>query len=213
MTREEAAKNYRIISSPSWQIQSMHRGKWVTIAYCGSEETAKASLYKKITRAIEWSKLTQEQRMAATAGDFESELSPPPGVAKPVLTQPQYDMLLAMAYVAAFLESYGRRVGMSVLETGLVLMVNDALRTAYVQKKLPPGRVRGRRHATLLDWMPLAVDQLLATQGIRIDPQSPEGLPFYLPGPSPFDLTGLPSLRAKAAEALLVMKQIGDEHS
>jgi hypothetical protein len=151
------------------------------------------------------------RRMAA--GDFESELSPPPGVAKPVLTQPQYDMLLAMAYVAAFLESYGRRVGMSVLETGLVLMVNDALRTAYVQKKLPPGRVRGRRHATLLDWMPLAVDQLLATQGIRIDPQSPEGLPFYLPGPSPFDLTGLPSLRAKAAEALLVMKQIGDEQA
>ena len=151
------------------------------------------------------------RRMAA--GDFESELSPPPGVAKPVLTQPQYDMLLAMAYVAAFLESYGRRVGMSVLETGLVLMVNDALRTAYIQKKLPPGRVRGRRHATLLDWMPLAVDQLLAAQGIRIDPQSPEGLPFYLPGPSPFDLTGLPSLRAKAVEALLVMKQIGDEQA
>ncbi|MGL4465848.1 MAG: Eco57I restriction-modification methylase domain-containing protein [Planctomycetia bacterium] len=151
------------------------------------------------------------RRMAAPM--FVSELLPPPGVAKPVLTQPQYDMLKAMAYVAAFLECYGCRVGMSVLETGLVLMVNDALRTAYVQNTLPPGRVCGRRHATLLGWMPLAIDQLLATQGIRIDPQSPEGLPFYLPGPSPFDLTGLLSLRAKAAEALLVMKQIGDEQA
>jgi hypothetical protein len=131
--------------------------------------------------------------------------------AQPTLTAPQYDMLRAIACVAAFIEAYGRRVGMNVLETGLVLMVDDKLRKAYLTNTPPPGRKPGRKHATLLDWMPLAVERLLARKGITLDPNSPEGLPFYIVGPVPFDLADLPSYRQKAAEALLVMKQIGTE--
>jgi hypothetical protein len=133
--------------------------------------------------------------------------------AQPGLTAPQFDMLRAMACVAAFVEVYGRRIGMNVLETGLVLMVNDGLRTSYINNKPLPGRRAGRRHSTLLDWMPLAIQQLLATQAMQVDPNSPEGLPLYTVGPSPFGLTDLPSFKTKATEALQVMKQIGDEQA
>jgi hypothetical protein len=131
--------------------------------------------------------------------------------AAPQITQAQYDMLKAMAYVAAFVHAWNKRVETGILETGLVLMVNDALRKAYLTNMALPGRQVGRRHPKLLDWMPLAIDQLLKTNAIKIDPNSPEGLPFYLPGPSPFDLTNLGGYVQKAQDAVKVIKQIGEQ--
>ena len=130
--------------------------------------------------------------------------------AEPQITQAQYDMLKAMACVAAFVQAWKKRVETGILETGLVLMVNDALRKAYLANTALPGRQVGRRHPKLLDWLPLAVSQLLSRNAIRIDPNSPEGLPFYLPGPSPFDLTNLGAYVQKAEEAVKVIKQIGE---
>ena len=65
MTREEAARRYRIVSGPLWQVQSIHKGEWVTFTYFGSEEAAKKSLEKQITRLIQWPEMTEEQRMAS----------------------------------------------------------------------------------------------------------------------------------------------------
>ena len=120
-------------------------------------------------------------------------------------------MLKAMACVAAFVQAWKKRVETGVLETGLVLMVNDALRQAYLTNTALPGRQVGRRHPKLLDWMPLAVDQLLSRNAIQIDPNSPEGLPFYLAGSSPFDLSNLGAYVQKAQEAVKVIKQIGEQ--
>lgn len=131
--------------------------------------------------------------------------------ARPALTSAQLDMLKAMACVAAFVQAWKKRVETGILETGLVLMVNDALRKAYLTNAALPGRQVGRRHPKLLDWMPLAVDQLLSKNAIQIDPNSPEGLPFYLPGPSPFDFSDLGAYVQKAQEAVKVIKQIGDQ--
>jgi hypothetical protein len=130
---------------------------------------------------------------------------------RPSLTPAQYDMLKAMAYVAAFVLAWKNRVESGILETGLVLMANDALRKAYLTNAPSPSRQPGRRHARLLDWMPLAVNQLLSKGSIRVDPKSPEGLPFYIVGPSPFDLTDLGGYVSKAEEAVKVIKKIGEQ--
>lgn len=131
--------------------------------------------------------------------------------ARPPLTSAQFDMLKAMAYVAAFVQVWKKRVESGILETGLVLMVNNALRKAYLTNSQIPSRQSGRHHPKLLDWMPLAVTQLLNNNSILIDPKSPEGLPFYLVGTSPFDLTNLGSYLKKAEEAVKVIKHIGEQ--
>jgi transcriptional regulator with XRE-family HTH domain len=125
--------------------------------------------------------------------------------------QAQVDMLKAMAHVAALLQAWKKRIETGILEAGLVLMVNDALRKAYLTNSPMPTRQRGRHYSKLLDWMPLAVNQLLSKDSIKIDPKSPEGLPFYLVGPSPFDLTDLGSYVRKAEEAVKVIKKIGEK--
>ena len=131
--------------------------------------------------------------------------------ARPVLTPAQIDMLKAMAYVAAFVQAWKKRVETGILEAGLVLMVNDTLRKAYLTNTPVASRQSGRHHAKLLDWMPLAVSQMLSKDSIKIDPKSPEGLPFYLVGPSPFDLTNLGDYVKKAEEAVKVIKKIGEQ--
>lgn len=130
---------------------------------------------------------------------------------RPPLTPAQYDMLKAMAFVAAFVQAWKNRVESGILETGLVLMATDALRKAYLANAPIPSRQPGRRHARLLDWMPFAVSQLLSKGSIKIDSTSPEGLPFYLVGPSPFDLTDLGDYVRKAEEAVKVIKIIGEQ--
>ena len=131
--------------------------------------------------------------------------------ARPPLTPAQFDMLKAMAYVAAFVLAWKNRVESGILETGLVLMVNDPLRTAYLTNTPIASRQSGRHHAKLLDWMPLAVSQMLSKDSLKIDPKSPEGLPFYIVGPSPFDLTNLDDYVKKAEEAVKVIKKIGEQ--
>jgi hypothetical protein len=128
----------------------------------------------------------------------------------PQLTAAQVDMLKAMAYIAAFVQAWKKRVETGILETGLVLMVNDPLRKAYLTNSRFPSRQSGRHHAKLLEWMPLAVSQMLKQDSIRKDPKSPEGLPFYIVGPSPFDLTNLGDYVKKAEEAVKVVKKIGE---
>ena len=59
--------------------------------------------------------------------------------------------------------------------------------------------------------MPLAVTQMLSKDSLKIDPKSPEGLPFYIVGPSPFDLTNLGDYVKKAEEAVKVIKKIGEQ--
>lgn len=127
------------------------------------------------------------------------------------LTSAQFDMLKAMAYVAAFVHAWKNRVESGILETGLVLMVNDALRKAYLTNTSIASRQSGRHHGKLLDWMPLAVNQMLSKDAIKVDPKSPEGLPFYIVGPSPFDLTNLGDYVKKAEEAVKVIKKIGEQ--
>ena len=40
---------YRIVCQPSWQVQMLHaRNGWVTVAFCGSEESAKKALAKRL---------------------------------------------------------------------------------------------------------------------------------------------------------------------
>jgi hypothetical protein len=129
------------------------------------------------------------------------------------LASAQFDMLKAMAYVAAFVQAWKKRVETGILETGLVLMVNDALRKAYLTNTPITSRQSGRHHAKLLDWMPLAVSQMLSKDSLKIDPKSPEGLPFYLVGPSPFDLTNLGDYVKKAEEAVKVIKKIGEQNA
>jgi transcriptional regulator with XRE-family HTH domain len=129
----------------------------------------------------------------------------------PVLLPAQVNMLTAMAYIAAFVQAWKKRVETGILETGLVLMVNDALRKGYLANSRIPTRQSGRNHAMLLDWMPVAVSQMLNTGSIRIDPNSPEGLPFYIVGPSPYDLTNLGEYLKKAEEAVKVIKKIGEQ--
>jgi len=131
--------------------------------------------------------------------------------ARSPLTSAQIDMLKAMACVAAFVQAWKKRVETGILETGLVLMVNDALRKAYLTNTPIASRQSGRNHAKLLDWMPLAVSQMLSEDSLKIDPKSPEGLPFYLVGPSPFDLTNLGDYVKKAEEAVKVIKKIGEQ--
>jgi hypothetical protein len=130
---------------------------------------------------------------------------------RPSLTSSQIDMLKAMAYVASFVQAWKKRVESGILETGLVLMVNDALRNAYLTNAPIGSRQSGRRHPKLLDWMPLAISQMLSNNSIKIDPKSPEGLPFYIVGPSPFDLTNLDAIVKKAEDAVKVIKQIGEQ--
>jgi transcriptional regulator with XRE-family HTH domain len=129
------------------------------------------------------------------------------------VSKAQVDMLKAMAYVAAFLEAWKKRAETGILEAGLALMVNDGLRKAYLANSRIRSRQKGRHYSTLLDWMPLAVNQLLIRDSIRIDPKSPEGLPFYLIGSSPFDLTNLGSYVKKAEEAVKVIKKIGEKNA
>lgn len=56
-------KHYRIISDPSWQVQSKYKGEWRTCFYCGSEESAKRCVEDLEKRHAEWLKMTPKQRM------------------------------------------------------------------------------------------------------------------------------------------------------
>lgn len=56
--------HYRLISTPSWQVQSFHGGKWVTMWYCKDEASAKLRLWAQIERLITSAKLTDEDRRA-----------------------------------------------------------------------------------------------------------------------------------------------------
>lgn len=49
-TEAEARTRYRIVSEPSWQVQTNHRGEWRTVWYCGSEESAKATVERCVER-------------------------------------------------------------------------------------------------------------------------------------------------------------------
>ena len=89
--------------------------------------------------------------------------------------------------------------------------VADALRKAYLTNTPIASRQSGRHYAKLLDWMPLAVSQMLSKDSLKIDPKSPEGLPFYIVGPSPFDLTNLGDYVKKAEDAVKVIKKIGEQ--
>jgi acyl-CoA reductase-like NAD-dependent aldehyde dehydrogenase len=53
----------RIVSEPSWRVQAMFKGEWITAAYCGSEASANRALAKMEQREEEWAKMTQEERM------------------------------------------------------------------------------------------------------------------------------------------------------
>ncbi len=54
---------YRVVSDPSWQVQTLHRGKWVTGYYCSSEDGAYQRLDKCVKRALEFSKLSREEQI------------------------------------------------------------------------------------------------------------------------------------------------------
>ena len=65
-------ERYRIAKDPGWQVQVRRdandgedRSAWVAVSFSGSEEAAKRSLERHIQRAIEWAKLTPDERMAA----------------------------------------------------------------------------------------------------------------------------------------------------
>jgi hypothetical protein len=62
-TEEEIRKRYRIISDPSWQLQCIHKGEWVTGIYCSSEEGAKRQLERVIKNVMASAKMTPEERM------------------------------------------------------------------------------------------------------------------------------------------------------
>ncbi len=65
MTRTEVKALYRVVSAPSWQVQKLYRGEWVTVWYCGSEESARACLGVQVARTLKWLKMTDAERHAA----------------------------------------------------------------------------------------------------------------------------------------------------
>lgn len=56
--------HYRLINTPSWQVQSFHNGEWVTTWYCKDESSAKLRLWAQIERLITHAKFTDEDRRA-----------------------------------------------------------------------------------------------------------------------------------------------------
>ena len=69
----EARGVFRIVNAPSflydngerlvWQVQRIHEGAWQTGYWCASEEAANKVLERCVARYVEWSKLTDEERM------------------------------------------------------------------------------------------------------------------------------------------------------
>lgn len=55
--------HYRIISEPSWQVQSLHDGKWVTMWWCKDETAATRRLCKQVEAKIAAAKMTPDERM------------------------------------------------------------------------------------------------------------------------------------------------------
>lgn len=59
----EARAEFRVISDPSWQVQRMHEGQWVTGYYSANQEAANRRLEKCVASYVAWSKMTEEERM------------------------------------------------------------------------------------------------------------------------------------------------------
>ncbi len=132
-------------------------------------------------------------------------------VASPQLTAGQVDILKAMHYVSAFLQTWKRRASHEILEAGVALMIDDGLRQAFLEKKPLSSQRPGRRHASLLAWLPLALNRLCQTNGAERD--SPEGLPLFRVGSNPISLAGLPTYLTKAAEAVKVITRLGEQQA
>src|SRR5262249_202760 len=125
------------------------------------------------------------------------------------LTAAQIDMLKAMLYVVAFLRTWNKRVRRDILEAGLVLMPDDRLREPSLSSQPLANRSPGRRRPALLDWLPLALEQLHGSGGI--EQELHEDMPFIKIGPTPPDPSDFPSYLAKAAEAVRVIAQLGEQ--
>ena len=69
MTRAEVKAMYRVVCDPSWQVQKLHKGQWVTVWYCGSEATARRCRGVQVARTLKWLKMTVAEREAAVLRD------------------------------------------------------------------------------------------------------------------------------------------------
>jgi hypothetical protein len=127
------------------------------------------------------------------------------------LTTAQVDMLKAMLYVVAFLRTWNKRVRRDILEAGVVLMTDDRLREAFLSNRPLANRTPGRRRLSLLDWLPLALEQLHRSRGI--EQELHEDMPFIKIGPTPPDPSDFPFYLTKAAEAVRVIAQMGEQQT
>lgn len=66
--------HYRIVNTPSWQVQSFHDGEWITMWYCANETAAKLRLCAQVERRIEFAKMTDEERQALCLRDDKGDL-------------------------------------------------------------------------------------------------------------------------------------------
>lgn len=58
----EVEFRYRIIDTPSWQVQSMHGGEWVTMWYCKDEQASVRRLCENVKRRFQFEQIPPEQR-------------------------------------------------------------------------------------------------------------------------------------------------------
>lgn len=54
--------NYRIVSEPSWRVESFHKGEWTVAFYCSSQASAERCLAKCLARQKEWQSLSEAER-------------------------------------------------------------------------------------------------------------------------------------------------------
>jgi hypothetical protein len=127
------------------------------------------------------------------------------------LTAPQVNILKAMLYVMAFLRKANRRVRRDILEAGLVLMIDDDLREAFLSGRPVSGRKPGRSSPSLLRWLPTALDQLARTN--RIEQDLHEEMPFIKLGAAAGDATGDREYHEKAARAIEVISGLGEQQA
>lgn len=65
-TEEQAVRQgFRITGDPSWRVLKWWRGEWVVAYYCRSEDGAARQLERCVQKALEWSRMTPEERIQA----------------------------------------------------------------------------------------------------------------------------------------------------
>ena len=64
MSPIEVEFHYRIIDTPSWQVQSMHGGEWVTMWWCKDEGAAVKRLCENVKRRFQFAQLPPNEKLS-----------------------------------------------------------------------------------------------------------------------------------------------------